>query len=195
MTISSEERDLISRATRHNREAFAELYVRFEPSVRRQLTTLVGNAQEAEDLTSETFLRAWAAIGRFEDRGISLQAWLTTIGFRLAINHMTRTRRTVDVQQVVIESDPEMSPEKQAERKEDFEAVRDALAELPARQRDIIICRFMDELSHEQIAQQVGQPAGTVRVIQHRALKSLRLLFTKNHISGKIAHSGQTRAP
>src|SRR3972149_11168270 len=104
MPLSAEERKLISRATRRDREAFAQLYVRYHPAVFQRALSLVGNRQEADDLASETFLRAWNGIHRFEDRGVSIQAWLLTIAKHLALKHLVRRRRTVALDQVVLET-------------------------------------------------------------------------------------------
>jgi len=62
MPLSPEERKLVGRATRRDREAFAQLYVQYHSAVLHRLLTLVGNRHEADDLTSETFLRAWNGI-------------------------------------------------------------------------------------------------------------------------------------
>ncbi len=182
MPLSTEERKLISRAIHRDREAFAELYVQYHPAVLHRLLALVGNRQEADDLTSETFLRAWNAIHRFEDRGVSIQAWLFIIAQRLAVTYLVRRRRNVALDHVLLEVNPDDSPEQVAERAAEFAAVRRAMLALPHLQREVLVKRFLENLSYDEVVAGVGKPIGTVRVIQHRALRALRRLLLKDRL-------------
>ena len=66
MALSSDERTLIARATKRDPEAFAQLYIQFYEPVLRRVSAIVRDRHDAEDVTSEAFLRAWNAIPRFE---------------------------------------------------------------------------------------------------------------------------------
>ena len=182
-SMSPEESDLIRRAARKDREAFAELYLRYQPLIRRQLLASLRNAYEADDLTSETFLRAWNAIDRFEDRGISIQNWLSTIAHRLALKHLSRRKPSTSIDDVVLPANSDLSPEASAERVSEVQMLNQALVALPELQREVLSKRFLDELSYEEVASVVGKSKGTVRVIQHRGLKALRQLFVRLALS------------
>jgi len=182
MPLSAEERKLISRATRRDREAFAQLYVRYHPAVFQRALSLVGNRQEADDLASETFLRAWSAIHRFEDRGVSIQAWLLTIAQRAALRQLRKRQPGLAVDPVVLEASAEYSPEQAAERKSELEIVRRAMLALPRLQREVLAKRLLEGLSYAEVVASIGKPLGTVRVIQHRALRSLRQLILKSSV-------------
>jgi RNA polymerase sigma-70 factor (ECF subfamily) len=186
MPLSSEERTLISRAIKRDPEAFSQLYVRFYDLVLRRVSMIVGDRQDAEDVTSEAFLRAWNAIDRFQDRDVSILAWFVTIAERLAVKHMKNRRPSVDVDDVVLGAPTESSPDVLVQRAADLVTLKSAIAELPPIQREIVAKRFLDDLSYVELGLSLGKPVGTVRVIQHRALKALR---------GILSAKGERRVP
>jgi RNA polymerase sigma-70 factor (ECF subfamily) len=150
---------------------------------------LVGNKFEADDLTSETFLRAWNAIDRFEDRGFTIEVWLLKIGRNLTISYLKRRGRESTNGEMELQVDPKLSPEQQAEALLDNEAVRQALSGLPTIQQKVLTLRFFDGLSYLQVAAIVGKSQGTVRVIQHRALRSLRQLLMKSGLLTQVVRT------
>jgi RNA polymerase sigma-70 factor (ECF subfamily) len=176
MAISHEERVLIAHAIKRDHEAFATLYVQYYDAVMRRVTGIVDNREEAADITSEAFLRAWNAISRFEDRDISIQAWLCTIAERLAFKHLKKRRPQVELDNVSLEANSEESPERILELQTEAADVRLALVELPDMQRQVLSKRFLEGLSYDDIGASLGKPVGTVRVIQHRALRALRVI-------------------
>src|SRR5687767_9357218 len=97
MAISPEERILIRRATDRDADAFATIYLRYYTPVLQKVTYLVNSRHEAEDIASETFLRAWNAIDRFEDRDVPILAWLLTIAQRVALKHLGKRRPSVSL--------------------------------------------------------------------------------------------------
>src|SRR5438105_3154264 len=90
----TEERELVRRAISGDAQAFAGLYDAYVTRVYRHIYYLVGNSCDAEDLTAQTFLRAWEAIARFEDRGRPIAAWFLRIGHNAALRHL-RSRRSL----------------------------------------------------------------------------------------------------
>jgi RNA polymerase sigma-70 factor (ECF subfamily) len=185
MPLSSEERTLISKAIKRDPEAFSQLYIRFYEPVLRRVSIVVGDRHDAEDVTSEAFLRAWNAIDRFQDRDVSILAWFVTIAERIAIKQMKNRRPSVDVDSVVLGAAPESSPEVLVQREAELASLKSAIEELPPVQRTVVARRFLEELSYHELGVALGKPVGTVRVIQHRALKALR---------GILAARGERRA-
>jgi RNA polymerase sigma-70 factor (ECF subfamily) len=185
MALNPEERTLIARAVKRDPEAFSELYVRFYEPVLRRVSLIVGERQDAEDVTSEAFLRAWNAIERFQDRDVSILAWFVTIAERIAIKHMRGRRPSVDIEDVVLGASPETLPEVMLLRVADMENLKAAMEALPPIQREIVTKRFLEDFSYGELGSELGKPVGTVRVIQHRALKAL-----KGILSAKVEPSG-----
>jgi RNA polymerase sigma-70 factor, ECF subfamily len=177
MPLAPEERVLISKAIRRDPEAFSELYVRFYEPVLRRVSRIVGDRHDAEDVTSEAFLRAWNAIGRFQDRDVSILAWFATIAERLAVKHMKNRRPSVDVDDVVVGAPSEFNPEVVVQRKAELATLTSAIQALSPIQQEIVSKRFLDDQSYVELGQALGKPVGTVRVIQHRALKALKVIL------------------
>src|SRR5215472_19176966 len=90
------EPELVERARRAP-EAFAELYRRHRPAVHRYALSRLGNAADAEDLTSEVFLRALGAIGRYQERGVGFRRWLLRIAAHAIADQRRRHRRVDDI--------------------------------------------------------------------------------------------------
>jgi RNA polymerase sigma-70 factor (ECF subfamily) len=179
MPLSDYDRALLKRAIQRDRSAFGDFYLRYRPTVYLEILSVVGTSSEAEDLTSETFLRAWNAICRFEDRGFSIEAWLKRIARNLALSSRKRRAHECSSDELERLVDPALLPEQQMESEIDGAAVRQALLGLSDVQRQVLTMRFYEDFTYGQVADVVGKPEGTVRVIQHRALRSLRVLLEK----------------
>jgi RNA polymerase sigma-70 factor (ECF subfamily) len=174
MELSTSERKLLTRAIHREPEAFSELYLQYRPSVLRHVYYIVGSPEEADDITSETFLRAWKAIGTFEDRGVSILAWLLRIAYNLSNQHFRRRKPTLSVKDVDGLLFDDHQPDVAAERALRLQAVSDALKTLPKIQRQVVMLRFMNDLDYDEIAAITGKSKGALRVIQHRAFQALR---------------------
>jgi RNA polymerase sigma-70 factor, ECF subfamily len=190
LALTREERNLILSAVKRDREAFAKLYVKFYPLVLARVLPITRNRDEAEDFASETFVRAWNAIDRFEARDVSIAAWLCTIAERLALTHVKSRRPSLNFEEVELVASSHESPELVAERKSDSVAVRTALMALPRLQRQVLSQRFLDELSHDDVAVRLARSVGSVRVIQHRALLALRGIMRDRGRPGSAPNTG-----
>ena len=128
----------------------------------------------AEEATQQTFLKAWRAAGSFdEDR--ELGPWLATIARRVAIDvSPARGRRGADPLESVAPGDPALvaTPES-AEAIYDVWEVRQAVAGLPAEEREIVRLQHFDGLTHGEIAERLGVAVGTVKSRSFRAHKRL----------------------
>jgi RNA polymerase sigma-70 factor, ECF subfamily len=174
MAMMLEERSLIKRAVDRDSEAFAALYVLYYESVLRKVSPLVKSRQEAEDVTSEAFLRAWNAIDRFEDRGVPILAWLTTIAQNVALKQQKTRRPNLSLDDLTWLPDGLESPEDSAVRQSRASLIRDSIGKLPKAQREVVSLRFLGHLSYDEVGIAVNKSTGTVRVLQHRALRALR---------------------
>jgi RNA polymerase sigma-70 factor (ECF subfamily) len=176
MALEQIDKDVISRAVHKDPGAFTELYSRYATRVYRHIYYLVGNRQEAEDLTAEAFLNAWKAVERYEDRGVPIESWFLRIGHNLAIKYLKRHRIHVPAEDT-LEADPRLSPEVLQERAAEQVAVRTAILKLPDVQRQVVIWRCLEGMDYGDVAAMLGRSEGNIRVIQHRALKRLRKLL------------------
>ncbi len=171
----TDDKDLIGRAAKGDREAFGALYERYVFRVFRHVYYLTGNSHTAEDLTAQTFLKALEAIHRYEMRGVPFVAWLLRIGYNLTVNHKkVRNNGTAPLPEVVEVQGTQYSPEASCEAKADGERVWAGVRTLRGDQRQVIVMRFLDGLSYPDIAKVLDKSIGAVRVIQFRALSALR---------------------
>lgn len=168
--------DLVAAAQCGDRDAFAELYGRYAEMVLRYVMFRMGDRPLAEDLTSETFLRALRSIGSVSCQGRDLGAWLVTIARNLIYDHVKSAHyrlsiSTGDIVQVATDSVEQ--------------AVIDAdtaaelwrhVAELTAEQRECIRLRFRDGLSVPETAAAMGRGEGAVKALQHRGVRRLAAL-------------------
>jgi RNA polymerase sigma-70 factor (ECF subfamily) len=172
----TDDQELISLAVAGDREAFGHLYERHQPRVFRQAYFLTGDFLLAEDVTAQTFLNALQAISRYEPRGVPFVAWLLRIACNLTINYKKSLKNGEHAQlpESLQAEREEYSPEDSLEHRSNGERVWEEVRHLPTEQRQVIVMRFVDDLSYQDIAQILGKSVGAVRVIHFRALVNLR---------------------
>ncbi len=155
---------------------FHSLYQSYAPQVRRFALFLCGEPALADDLTSETFVRAWTSRGKI--REATVKAYLFTIARNLYRDHLRRNKRFTELE----DSMPDESPglETRAEHKAELDAVMAALQRLAEVDRAALLMRVQEEMSYEEIAHALGLQVSTVKVKVHRArlkLMQVREMF------------------
>ena len=171
----ADDTELIARAAMADREAFGALYERYVFRVFRHVYYLTKDSHAAEDLTAQTFLNALEAIPRYEMRGVPFLAWLLRIAYNLTATYRTvRRNGTAPLPETMEVEGTENSPEASCEAKADGERVWERVRRLRGDQRQVIVMRFIDGLSYADIATVLDKSIGAVRVLQYRALCTLR---------------------
>lgn len=169
------ESDLIARAKK-SKDAFGELYERYVDRIYSYVYYRTGNAAEAEDLTAKIFMRAMRHIENYDDRGLPFSAWLYRIARNLVANwHRDRSRRRIialdDITQWRIGAE---SPELQTQLLEDRDFLLKAVRRLPSDRQELLILKFVDQLSNAEIGEIMGRSEGAIKSLYHRTLLSLR---------------------
>lgn len=172
------DQELVAAAAGGAREAFDVLVARHQRLVYRTCHRVVGNHDDAADLTQDTFVKAYRSLGRFR-RDASFSTWLYRIAVNAALNHVAARRGRHDpIQAAADVRDRSRRPaDEEVERSERARAVRAALARLPRKQRATLVLRVYGELSHEEIARALGRSVGTVKANLFFALRNLRALL------------------
>lgn len=167
---------LIEAAAHGDAEAFATLYDRYVDRVYRHCYYRIGRRADAEDVTQETFLRAWRAVGRYRRTEKPFLAWLLTISDRLVLSQQRSRRRVViDDAVAVAERHSEfVDAEGEALGALASDAVRTAIARLRPERQQVLVLRFVHGLSLAEVAAALGKSESAVAVLQHRALADLR---------------------
>jgi RNA polymerase sigma-70 factor (ECF subfamily) len=168
---------------------FDVLFLSHYQSVYRVLYRIVGSSDEAEDLAQETFLRLYRQ--RFAgDREHYVRAWLFRVATNLAYNAL-RGRRHLEQRETVATlreppgADQEMDPVRWAERSEARQEVRRALAELPARQAQLLLLRHAG-LSYRELAAALEVAPGSVGTLLARATTAFQEAYRRqSHLSGR----------
>ncbi|MFI1711398.1 RNA polymerase sigma factor [Streptomyces griseoruber] len=174
------EPELVARARTGDREAFAGVYDEHYRLVYGFLLIRTRNRHLAEDLTQEVFTRALRRIDSYTWQGRAFAAWLTTIAKNLYFDELARgrTRWETPVAEFHDPQAPGRCPESLALREleavEAHETVRTALHSLNAHQRHCVQLRFLDELTPEETAREMGRSVGAVKTLTYRALRNLR---------------------
>lgn len=173
---AQKEKDLLRRAIRGESSAFGLLYDQYHPKIYRFVLLKVGNREEAEDLTHQIFLSAWQHLENFRDVGASFSSWIYRIARNRIIDYY-RTRKNLLQLEMISEDLPviqQVSHETATDQKIKIEKVYRAISSLPKDQQDVILMRFVEELSLSEIAGAMEKNQGTVRVLQFRALRNLK---------------------
>lgn len=153
--------------------SFGELYARYARDVHRFSLYLSGDPHEAEDITSETFVRAWTATVPI--RTETAKGYLLTIARNLFLQGLPRKSRRVELDERL--RDPRASPDAQAEQNSELAVVLARLQGLPEGDRAALLMRAVEELPYEEIARalQISLSAAKTRVYRARlALADLR---------------------
>jgi len=170
------DRAAVAAAKRHP-QRFAVLYRKYLPQVYSFAFYELGNHHDAEDVTERVFLSALSALPRFEERGeesSTFRVWL----FRIARNAIRNQRRALarrrEAPAALAEHVPsEIDPDRLALLNEEHAQAWKAVARLPADRRRAVILRFVEEMSTAEIAAVMERSEGAVRVLIHRALRSV----------------------
>jgi RNA polymerase sigma-70 factor (ECF subfamily) len=170
-----DEGELVERA-KSDKEAFGLLYEKYVDKIYNYVYYRTGNEADAEDLTARVFFKAMQHIGGYEDRGYPFSAWLYRIAHNLVANwHRDHSRR-----QIIALDDlsywhvTEEGPETIAMLTEDKEALLAAIRCLPADRQELLILKFVEQLTNVEIGAIMGRSEGAIKSLYHRTLISLR---------------------
>jgi RNA polymerase sigma-70 factor (ECF subfamily) len=163
------------RAAQADSAAFATLYRRYLDRVYGYAFYQLGDHHDAEDVTERIFLAAFRALPDFNDQGSSFRAWLFRIAHNTIANaHRSRARkRTEPLPDDFERPAPDADPARQVALADDLRAIRRAVSRMPDDRRQVILLRFVDDLSTSEIAQVLDRSPGAVRVLLHRSLREL----------------------
>ena len=170
------EEDVLARASQGDKDAFGALYERYAERIFNYVYYRTGNQHDAEDLTARVFQRAMNHIRNYTDRGVPFSAWLYRIAHNLVANwHRDRSRK----QEIAIDDLPVLPtkndhPERNLVRSQEQDALLRMIRKLPPERQNLLILKFVEDMSNAEIGKIMGRSEGAVKSLYHRTLLALR---------------------
>jgi RNA polymerase sigma-70 factor (ECF subfamily) len=177
VTIDERLAALVTRAQAGDAQAFGELYDRYVDLVYRYIYYRVGQVQLAEDLVSETFLRALRRIDSFAWQGKDIAAWFVTIARNLITDHFKSSRYKLEISTDNLLASGDRAGEDSTEgivlSSLSNAALLRAVQTLGAEQQECLVLRFLQGLSVSETALAMGKNEGAIKALQYRAVRAL----------------------
>lgn len=171
------ESELLARAREYDVKALAEVYDQYAEPIYRYLYRLLGDATEAEDVTSEVFVRFLKTLGTRRAPRERLGGWLYRVAHNLAMDHLRRQRKRQSMppeESVASDSEP-LSVAMVA--RDNRMRLRSCVQRLTSEQQQVILLRFGEGLKLAEVAELMDKSLGAVKILQHRAIRRLRKLM------------------
>ena len=174
-------RALVARAQKGDRDALEELYLIHFDRIYSYLHMSVGNRHDAEDLTTQTFLKMLESIGKFRFQAPPFSAWLFRIAHNLAMDHFRAARRWQPEEEVPeVAGDEEPSAESQALQAIGRQSMLELIENLSPEQQQVLTLKFVFNFPNADVATILGKTEGAIKSLQHRALVSLQKQIAKD---------------
>ena len=172
------EKEIVALLLQRNEEGLQLLLRYYGPLLRYMIAPILPDPQDREDCLSETTLRVWEGIARFDPQRGSWNAWLTAVARNTALNHARQLSRHSGASELTGEIPaPQPSPEEQLVRKERQTALRRALAQLSDGEQALFYRKYYYLQSTAQIASELGMTERAVEGRLYRVKKRLRRLL------------------
>ena len=170
----SDDKFLLERAQDYDPVALSEIYDRYAQRIYNYIYYRLGNAELAEDLTSNVFMKMLEAIQSDKAWRVSFSGWLYRIAHNMVVDHFRRRRkeRELPLDERLVSSDDD--PEMVADISLTSELLRRAVNRLTHDQSQVIILKFVEGMSNGDVADILDKTEGAVKSLQYRALAALR---------------------
>lgn len=182
----ADEAELVAAAKRDPAE-FGPLYERYVDQIYRFAYRRTGNHADAEDVTSQTFQQALAALPSYEWRGLPFGAWLYRIASNIIYRRGRTSSREVTVEDATVFAQDDVTGNDPADLigiRADAEELLAAIRTLPEDQQKALILKFARGLRNREIGEKLGRSEGAVKQLVHRAMINLRATLEGSNVSG-----------
>ncbi len=173
-------KNLVLEAQQGSEGAFARVYALCIAPIYRFVYLRVKRKEEAEELTQTIFMKAWSALRTFEEQGKPFLSWLYTIARNTVIDHWKKKKEIhIEAQEEYFANieDIAPTPAETIARKENAQRIRVAIQRLSEDQQEIVILKYIEDLSNKEISAITGKSEDAIRQTQFRAFKILKSYF------------------
>lgn len=171
---------MVRRAREGDARAFGRLYDEYADRVYAFVRSRTESPQDAEDVTSIVFMKAWEALGSYDDRGLPFSAWLFRIARNAVVDEYRRgARRPIPVEEVYVTEPAVGGPEETVVAAADAGRLRAAVRGLTDDQAAVVALRFWWNLSINETAEALGKNDNAIKALQHRAIGSLARILRR----------------
>lgn len=175
-----DDRELIARFQQGDESAFNALVRKYQEPVYQTARRLLNSHEEAQDVSQDTFIRAYTALGEFRGEA-SFSTWIYRIAVNLGLNVLRRRK----LRQFLSFNNPGLTiasrtpaPDQQVERNELMTAIEAAIERLPTKQKIVFTLRYFQNLPHAEIATILNRDVGTIKANYHQAIRKLQKAVT-----------------
>jgi RNA polymerase sigma-70 factor (ECF subfamily) len=169
---------LVTQAIKGDTQAFGELYTCHVTKIYRYVYYNVHNKERAEDITQEVFLKAWKAIGSCKGKETTFSSWLYRIAHNLIIDKLRKSQKQSSHEAELPEDIRDASDAMEISLEQrDLLKIIDVLS---PNQRQVIMMKFIEDMDNREIAEIMGKSPGAIRILQMRALETLRNTISRD---------------
>ena len=168
--------ELVERSKKGDTQAFALIYDELVKPVYRYIYYRV-DQQIAEDLTEEAFLKVWQNLSQYKKGKHPFSSWVFRIAHNLICDYYRKNRSSDEMHENMADPIASRDPAFQVNVKFNQIKLRKAIQKLPEKYQEVIVLKYINDLSNQEIADAIGKSEGAVRTIQFRALQQLRSLL------------------
>jgi RNA polymerase sigma-70 factor (ECF subfamily) len=177
------ERKLVQKA-KESLKAFDELYDHYLPKIFAYILNRTASKAIAEDVTSQTFMKAMVKIKSFKYQGYSFGAWLYRIAHNTLIDYF-RKHKELNIADFV-QAEGKENTDTEAEKEERQKIILEALRKLPKQYQEVLSLKFFEELSNDEMSEVLGCKRKTLAVKLHRSLKAFEKVLKKEGLLGML---------
>ena len=170
--------ELVVDAQNGDNEAFGSIYDAFLTDIYRFIYYKVQNQGVAEDLTEDTFLKAWKKLDSYKKEKHPFSSWLYRIALNTVIDY-TRKEHVHFEEIEVFLKDEKMDTKEQTEQYYNKKILESVLSKLPEAQKEVVILRYINELDYSEISEIVGKSEQAIRTLVSRGLQKLKDVIKK----------------
>jgi RNA polymerase sigma-70 factor (ECF subfamily) len=187
---------LVREAQKGNTKAFGEIYDIYYPKIHKYVFYKVSE-DHVDDVVSTIFIKSWSKLNKYRKQKCAFSAWLFRIAHNTIVDHYRTNKEFYELEERIADDNQAMNPERLTDISLTGKRVHRALRDLGEKYQEVILLKYMNEMSNPNIANVMKVSESNVRTLQHRALKQLRSIIEDEDraIERRLAIAAGDRKP